>query len=294
MKFSNLYDSYQNRINVKLFRLLNALPFRNSILLKAMKYSTLSGGKRLRACLIYVVGKIFNVNIITLDVIASVIELIHSYSLIHDDLPCIDNDYFRRGKIACHVKYGQNFSLLAGDALQSLAFNILSSYIMPGIKNCVRLKMISELSNAIGSSGMCFGQTLDLEKKTNEVNLLELEKINLYKTAFLIRSSVRLVLLASNFSSKNILFILDRFSISIGLAFQIQDDIFDIKNDIKKIKKKNKKKNTYPLLIGLKNSEKKVEKLYKEAFSILFLLKEKSFNIDTLELFLEFIIKRCE
>lgn len=294
MNFSCLYNAYCDRINKKLMKIITRLPFQNSVLLKAMKYSVFLGGKRLRSCLVYITGEMFKVDITVLDVISSSIELIHSYSLIHDDLPCIDNDFFRRGKISCHVKYGENFALLAGDALQGLAFNILSSQNMKGISDAIRLKMIFELSSSIGPAGMCIGQTLDLEKENKKINIFELEEINLYKTAFLIRSSVRLAYLASSNFSKEILSILDEFSIAIGLFFQIQDDIFDLKNDSIKLKnKKNVIKNTYPLLIGLKKSKIKIEELCKKAFFALECLK-KDFDTSKLELLTQFIVKRSK
>ncbi|CAL4325307.1 Farnesyl diphosphate synthase [Buchnera aphidicola (Protaphis terricola)] len=293
MNFLNFYNSYQNRINKKLYDTLNNLPFQHSILIKAMKYATLVGGKRLRSYLIYTIGEIFKTNIITLDAISISVELIHAYSLIHDDLPSIDNDNYRRGRFSCHIKYGESFAILAGDALQSLAFNILSTYNMPGVSNKTRLKLISELSNAIGSSGMCLGQTLDLKKNNkNSLDISELEKINLYKTAFLIRSSVRLSYLSSPIFSKKIQLLLDRFSIFIGLAFQIQDDIFDFKNDIKKLKNKNSKiQNIHPSLIGIKESQKKIQTLYKKALSILKILEKKCFVINKLEFLTNLIIK---
>ncbi|MCU4136777.1 polyprenyl synthetase family protein [Buchnera aphidicola (Sitobion miscanthi)] len=294
MNFFHLHQIYKRRIDKKLFYTLNKLSFQKSNLLKAMKYSLFSGGKRLRSSLIYTTGKVFKVNIITLDVISIAIECIHSYSLIHDDLPCMDNDNFRRGRISCHIKYGESTSLLAGDALQSLAFNVLSEKFMPNVSNLKRIKMISELSNSIGFSGMCMGQQLDLEAEKKAVNLSELETINLYKTAFLIRSAVRLVYLSSNNFSKSILSLLDFFSSSIGLAFQIQDDIFDLKKDNINIKnKKIIKKNTYPTIIGLDKSQKKIKKLYNKAFSALNSLK-KEFNTNQLEELTKFIIKRIK
>lgn len=294
MNFFDFYNIYQNRINKKLLDILNNLPFQDSMLIQSMKYGTLLGGKRLRTCLVYIFGEMFKVNIITLDTISIAIELIHTYSLIHDDLPCIDNDCFRRGNLSCHIKYGENFALLAGDALQSLAFNILSTYIMPGVSNTKRIKMISELSYAIGSSGMCIGQTLELQKDIKELNIYELEEINLYKTAFLIRSSIRLSYLSSNFFSKKTLSLLDRFSVAIGLAYQIQDDIFDLQNDTKKIKNNKNVYNTYPYLIGIQNSQKKIHDLYQEALSIVKIFKKKRFIINKLELLTNFIIQRAK
>lgn len=294
MNFFNFYDFYKSRINKQLLDMFNTLPDQNSILIKSMKYASLIGGKRLRACLVYIFGEIFKVNIITLDAISIAIELIHSYSLIHDDLPSIDNDAFRRGNVSCHVKFGESFAILSGDALQSLAFNVLSTYIMPGVSNKKRIKIISELSYSIGSTGMCIGQALDLEKDTKELNVCELDKINLYKTAFLIRSSIRMPYLSSNFFSKKILSLLDRFSICIGLAFQIQDDIFDFKNDTKELKNNKNIYNTYPNLIGIEKSKKKIKILYQEALSILKIFEKKSFIINKLELLTDFIIQRSK
>ncbi|QCI17846.1 (2E,6E)-farnesyl diphosphate synthase [Buchnera aphidicola (Acyrthosiphon lactucae)] len=276
MHFLNLYKMYKNRINKKLFYTLNQLPFQKSNLLKAMKYSVCSESKRLRSSLVYLTGEVFQINIVTLDVISTAIECIHSYSLIHDDLPCMDNDNFRRGKISCHIKYGESTSLLAGDALQSLAFNILSKSFMPNVSNFKRIKMISELSSSIGSSGMCIGQNLDLESEKKELSLSELQSINFYKTAFLMRASVRLVYLSSSNFSQSVLSILDLFSSSIGLAFQIQDDILDFKKDSIKVQdNKIIKKNTYPLIIGLDKSRKKIKNLYEKSFLALESLKKK-------------------
>ncbi|ALD15392.1 geranyl transferase [Buchnera aphidicola (Aphis glycines)] len=294
MNPSNFYDFYQNRINKQLLNMFNTLPFQNSILIKSMKYGALIGGKRFRACLVYICGEMFKVHIITLDAISIAIELIHSYSLIHDDLPSIDNDAFRRGNISCHVKYGESFAILSGDALQSLAFHILSTYVMPGVSDKKRINIISELSYSIGSTGMCIGQALDLEKDIKQLNMCELDKINLYKTAFLIRSSMRLPYLSSNFFSKKILSLLDRFAICIGLAFQIQDDIFDFKQDTEKCKKNKNIYNTYPNVIGIQQSKKKIKTLYQEALSILKILKKKSFIINKLELLIDFIMQRSK
>lgn len=294
MNFCHFYNIYFNRINKKLSKIIKELPFQKSTILQAMRYSTLFGGKRLRACLVYATGQTFSVNITTLDVISATIELIHAYSLIHDDLPCLDDDSYRRGKISCHIKYGENFALLAGDALQGLAFNVLSSHVMPGVSDSIRLKMISELSYSIGATGMCIGQTLDLEKQ-KEIHVSELDKINLYKTAFLIRCSIRLAYFPSNSVSTKILLLLDKFAVSIGLAFQIQDDIFDLKYDINKKNSNNRTvQKTYPLLIGLKKSQIKVKELYKIALFTLKCLKKEDFNVTTLELLTRFIIQRSK
>lgn len=296
MDFLCLYNMYRYRINKKLNHTLNRFFFKKSNLFKAMKYSLFSGGKRLRPCLVYGIGKMLKVNINTLDVIASAIECIHIYSLIHDDLPCMDNDDFRRGKKSCHVKYNENVALLAGNALQSLAFNILSKNIMPNVSNLTRINMIAELSNTIGFSGMCIGQMLDIENKKDNNFLYQLDIINLHKTAFLIRSAIRLASFSSKCYSKSILCILDRFSIFIGLAFQIKDDILDINNDLLKVKddKKTWKKsedNIFFLKKRLEKFKKKMKMLYKKAFLELNNLKRKNFDINFLQNLTKFIVK---
>lgn len=297
MSFSRLYEMYKNRINITLSFFLRQLPFQDNPLLQAMKYSTLSkNSKRLRSCLVYAAGESFRSNISTLDTISAAIECVHTYSLIHDDLPCMDNDSMRRGNMSCHIKYSENIALIAGDALQSLAFNILSEGSMPSVSYFKRIKMISELSSSIGASGMCMGQVLDLLSEFKNVNLSELKEINLYKTAFFIRSSVRLVLISSNYLSKTMLAVLDNFAICLGLAFQIQDDILDLSYDMLKNnvnKNKKIKKYTYPSIIGLDESEKIVATLYKKAFSLLNTIK-KNFNTDTLTQLTQFMFKRIE
>lgn len=291
MNFLHIHERYKHRINKKLHYILNNLPFKKSDLLHAMQYSLFSGSKRLRSSLVYATGDMFKINIMTLDILSAVIECIHAYSLIHDDLPCMDNDYFRRGKMSCHIKYGEHIALLAGDALQSLAFNILSNSFMKNVSNKNRIKMISELSYSIGSSGMCIGQMLDLGSQKKIVNTSELNIIYLYKTAFLMRSAVRLTYFSSNILSRSILSILDLFSVSLGLAFQIQDDILDIKNDI--ITSKNGimiKKNTYPAIIGIEASKIKVDQLYKKSLLALEHLKKQAFDTTMLEKLINFII----
>ncbi|QCI21746.1 (2E,6E)-farnesyl diphosphate synthase [Buchnera aphidicola (Hyadaphis tataricae)] len=295
MCFLNLYNIYKYRVNKKLSSIINELPFQDNDLLKAMKYSMFSGGKRLRPCLVYGIGKMFKVNMTTLDIISSAIECIHIYSLIHDDLPCMDNDDFRRGRQSCHIKYTEYTALLAGNALHALAFNILSKNCMPGVSDQKRINMIHELSNSIGSTGMCIGQMLDLEKIT-KFNLSQLKITNLYKTAFLIRLSVRLAYFAAHNFSTIILSYLDVFSISFGLAFQMQDDILDMHKDVLKreyrIEKHNSLKNiTVPLKVNLDVLKDQVNKLCDKSFLALNNLQKIGFNITFLKSLIQFSIK---
>lgn len=151
-----------------------------------------SWGKRLRPFLVYAVGEMFNVPVANLDVPAAAIECIHAYSLIHDDLPAMDNDDLRRGKPTCHIEFGEANAILAGDALQTLAFEILAKNAMPDVAIADRVAMIAELATASGLAGMCGGQALDLDAEDKSIDLVALEKIHLHKTGALIRAAVRL------------------------------------------------------------------------------------------------------
>lgn len=165
------------------------------------------------------------VSINTLDAPAAAVECIHAYSLIHDDLPAMDDDDLRRGLPTCHVKFGEANAILAGDALQTLAFSILSDADMPEVSDRDRIAMISELANASGIAGMCGGQALDLDAEGKHVPLDALERIHRHKTGALIRAAVRLGALSAGDKGRNALPILDKYAESIGLAFRVQDDI---------------------------------------------------------------------
>lgn len=164
----------------------------------------------------------------TLDAPAAAIECIHAYSLIHDDLPAMDDDDLRRGQPTCHIKFGEAHAILAGDALQTLAFSILCDANMADVTTADRVAMLSELAQASGAMGMCAGQALDLEAEKRKVNLTELERIHRHKTGMLIRASVRLSALAAGARAASALPLLDRYASAIGLAFQVQDDILDV------------------------------------------------------------------
>lgn len=162
MNFSQKFNSYKKRINNHLTHLINQLPFQNSQLIHAMKYGLL-GGKKLRPILVYTTGEMLKVNLNTLDAPAAAIECIHAYSLIHDDLPAMDNDRLRRGKPTCHIEFGEEIAILAGNSLQALAFSILAQGSIPGIKIEKRIQMISELAQATGIAGLSGGQALEFE-----------------------------------------------------------------------------------------------------------------------------------
>ncbi|MXP56239.1 (2E,6E)-farnesyl diphosphate synthase [Pantoea sp. Mhis] len=292
MDFKKLINQYYERVNSTLTALMDPLP-QDSPLVKAMQYGTLLGGKRLRPLLVYATGEMFKVNMSSLDAPAAALECIHAYSLIHDDLPAMDNDILRRGHLTCHMKYGEDIAILAGDALQTLAFSILTDYPMDNVNVKTRLAMISELAQASGVTGMCIGQALDLKTKYQCTTVSQLEYIYHYKTGALIRTAVRLGALAAGNQSNDVLLALDNYANAIGLAFQVQDDIIDVVENIKYSDKKDMHElssNNYLTLIGLNNAHDRVYELYQEALSSLRFLSDKSCNTNVLKLLASFII----
>lgn len=190
MDFVQLQRAYHERVNQALTRLIDPLPFQSSPLVNAMQYGALLGGKRLRPFLVYATGEMLRAEAASLDAPAAAVECIHAYSLIHDDLPAMDDDALRRGQPTCHIKYGEDTAILAGDALQTLAFTILADQPMPGVSPQDRIAMISELAQASGVAGMCGGQALDLAAEGQSVDLNQLEQIHRHKTGALIRAAV--------------------------------------------------------------------------------------------------------
>ncbi|AKZ65824.1 (2E,6E)-farnesyl diphosphate synthase [Candidatus Palibaumannia cicadellinicola] len=262
-------------------------------LVQAMRYGVLLGGKRLRPFLVYQTGRLFGLNQNSLDAPAAAIECIHAYSLIHDDLPAMDNDQLRRSKPTCHIKFGDTIALLAGDALHTLAFTILANASMPAVKTKERLKMISVLAKASGAEGMCFGQALDLDEnlKNNSAELLEM--IHRNKTGALIRAAVHMGALAAGKKSKQIIHYLDSYAGAIGLAFQVQDDILDLIKDNERIRKNNKcSHKTYPSLLGLDMARAKVIDLYNESLTYLEDIKAIGYNTSMLVKLARYIIER--
>ncbi|AKC32245.1 (2E,6E)-farnesyl diphosphate synthase [Candidatus Pantoea carbekii] len=297
MDFAEFTNVYCKRINLTLNHLINSLPFQNSSLVNAVRYGTLLGGKRLRPLLVYATGEMIKVNSDILDTPAAAVEFMHAYSLIHDDLPAMDGQVLRRDEPTCHIKYGEDIAILAGDALQTLAFSTLANQPMAGVNTETRLAMITELAQASGINGMCGGQALDLESGGKCINLINLEQIHRYKTGALIRAAVRLGALAAGNRGRAILLTLDSYANAIGLAFQVQDDILDITSNtavLGKTKGTDQKlqKNTYPTLMGLHKARKKAYDLCQEALDALDVLAQQSYNTTTLKAVANFIIKR--
>ncbi len=241
---------------------------------EAMRYATLDGGKRVRACLVYAAGAALGVAPNVLDSPACAVELIHGYSLVHDDLPCMDDDNLRRGKPTCHRAYDEATALLVGDALQTLAFKILAANSALSINVQRRTQMVAALADAAGSRGMAGGQAIDLGAVGQTLALPELEDMHRRKTGALIRAAVRLGALACEQADDQALRALDHYARDIGLAFQITDDVLDVEGDAQSLGKtpgadEAHNKPTYPALLGLQRAKARCAELTDSALAAL-------------------------
>ena len=241
-----------------------------TVLHAAMRYATLGDGKRVRPVLVYAAGQALDAKPDCLDAAACAVELIHAYSLVHDDLPAMDDDDLRRGRPTCHKAYDEATAILAGDALQTLAFRILCEDDNLCIDRIDRLRMIAELAQASGSRGMAGGQALDMQATGRDIDLAELENLHIHKTGALILASVRLGALAAGAAHDERLGGLERYAKCIGLAFQVRDDVLDVEGETETLGKTQGKdaaahKATYPALIGLDAAREMARLLVEEA-----------------------------
>jgi farnesyl diphosphate synthase len=258
---------------------------------QAMRYSVLNGGKRMRPMLAYCTGKTLGIDPEALDGPACAVEFIHVYSLIHDDLPAMDDDDLRRGKATCHVAFDEATAILAGDALQALAFEILAHD--PSIMTTAegRLKMIIALAKASGSQGMVGGQAIDLQSVGTRLNLPELENMHIHKTGALIRASVNMATLAKTDIDLNVATKLDHYAKCIGLSFQVKDDILDEESDTATLgktqgKDKDNDKPTYPALLGLAGAKQKAQELHEKALDSLSIFGKEADLLRDLSLYI--------
>ncbi len=233
---------------------------------RAMRYAVLGGGKRLRPLLVYATGLAFGASLDRLDSSAVAVEVIHAYSLVHDDLPAMDDDELRRGRPTCHVAFGEAMAILAGDALQALAFEVLAADTALAADAPAHLDMLRTLAAACGSHGMAGGQALDLAAVGQRLDAVELERMHAYKTGALIRASVRLGAIAAGRHDADTLAALDRYGHAIGLAFQIRDDLLDIEGATAELGKTAGKdvaanKPTYPAILGVEASRRELAAL---------------------------------
>jgi farnesyl diphosphate synthase len=260
----------QQRVGQLMSSLLSDLTITDPRLLDAMQYSLLLGGKRLRPFLVYSVGRMLGAELTDLDGPAAAIECLHTYSLIHDDLPAMDDDDLRRGKPTCHKAFDEATAILAGDALQTLAFDILAHHPYKHVDTSRQLQLLRELARQSGYHGMCGGQAIDLAHTNKTMSLAALEHMHQLKTGALIQCAVKLGWLCSKDEKPEHLNALQSYASAIGLAFQVQDDILDIEGDTATLGKPQgsdleANKVTYPALMGLEPARKKAEELVAQA-----------------------------
>jgi farnesyl diphosphate synthase len=265
---------YRARAERALDRRLPAADLHPGDLHRAMRYAVLGGGKRIRPVLVYSAGAAVGAEPDTLDGPACSVEFIHAYSLIHDDLPAMDDDDLRHGRPTCHKAFGEALAILAGDALQALAFQVLGQDTTMMSDPAIRLRMVSLLAQAAGSRGMAGGQAIDLAATGLELTLAELENMHIHKTGALIRASVLLGALSGPEVAPATLEGLDRYAKCVGLAFQIRDDILDVIGDTATLGKtqgadRALNKPTYPELLGLDGAREHARALYQDALASL-------------------------
>jgi farnesyl diphosphate synthase len=267
-------DAWRSRVEDELERWLppeTAMPQR---LHAAQRYSVLGAGKRIRPALVYATAETLELPLGQVDAAACAVELIHAYSLVHDDLPAMDDDDLRRGRPTCHKAFDEATAILAGDSLQVLAFKLLASH--PGLPGDprVRIRLIDVLADASGTAGMAGGQALDLEAEGRSLSLPEIEQVHALKTGALIRAAVMMAAHCSPRLDATALGALGEFGGLLGLAFQIQDDILDIEGDAALIGKplgsdEARAMPTYPAVAGLPAAHARVRDLHAAASGIL-------------------------
>ncbi|MGQ9831008.1 MAG: (2E,6E)-farnesyl diphosphate synthase [Thermochromatium sp.] len=267
------------RVETALDQILPPVSVQPSRLHEAMRYTVLAGGKRLRPLLAYATGEALGLKTALLDYPACAIEMIHAYSLIHDDLPAMDDDDLRRGRPTCHRAFDEATAILAGDALQTLAFQVLAE--APGLSAESRVGMVKALARAAGTRGMVGGQIMDLEAEGMPLDLVQLENIHIHKTGALIRVSVQMGVLVHGGLDSDQAERLDHYAKCLGLAFQIQDDVLDVEGDTTQIGKTAGRdqalnKATYPALVGLAEAKAMAKQLIAEAIESVTLFGERA------------------
>ena len=256
---------------------------------RAMRYAVLGGGKRLRPLLVYAAAHALGEDGPQLDAAACAVELIHAYSLVHDDLPAMDDDALRRGRPTCHIVFGEAMAILAGDALQALAFEILANDSSQRTNPAAGMAMLRALGRACGAEGMAGGQALDLAAVGHPLTLDELEHMHACKTGALIRASVQLGALVAG-ADGDTLQALDRYAHAVGLAFQVRDDILDVEGESAVIGKTAGKdaaaaKPTFPSIIGRDASHARLAELTDTALAAIAPLGERAALLEELALY---------
>ncbi len=293
--FKQTLDVFRERVDSALERWLPQPAGPESHLQQAMRYSVIGGGgKRVRPVLVYAAGQALKIDLDKLDACACAVEIIHAYSLIHDDLPAMDDDDLRRGRPTCHKAFDDATAILAGDALQALAFEVLAKDQQMDCSSDSRLNMISLLAEASGSIGMAGGQAIDLDAVGKSLSLEQLENMHVLKTGALIKASVLLGAMCSTDVSQDMLNQLEAYAHCVGLAFQIHDDILDVIGDTETLGKpqgsdEQQNKPTYPALLGLDGAKQRAMDLHYQALAAVENFDESA---DTLRQLSAYIVER--
>ncbi|MBA6415640.1 (2E,6E)-farnesyl diphosphate synthase [Colwellia sp. 6M3] len=287
-------DDVQTRINDYLTKKLDSLVINDEKLLDAMRYGLLIGGKRMRPYLAYITGATLDAEQSDIDGVAAAIECIHAYSLLHDDLPAMDDDDLRRGQLTCHKAFDEATAILAGDSLQTLAFDIIANHDFSEVVDKKRINLLRYLVAASGYQGMCGGQALDLAATDKAISLAELENLHSLKTGALLEASVKMAAECSNNATAQDKAQLALYAKLVGLAYQVRDDIIDITSTEEELGKPAgsdlaANKSTYPALLGLHGAQEKAENLYQQALQALDTLP---YNTQSLSDFATFIVSR--
>lgn len=294
MNLTSFQQTSRDRVNSTLMQAINALPEHAPTLKQAMEYALLIGGKRMRPFLMYATGEMLSVSTKDLDGPAAAIEAIHAYSLIHDDLPAMDDDDLRRGHATCHVQFDEATAILAGDALQTLAFEILCEYPLSADLALKRIELVKIASHAAGYNGMCGGQAMDLAATDQLISQQQLEELHSKKTGALLSACVEMAIaLATDITAQNKQYLQD-FAKTIGLAFQVQDDILDVVGDSAVLGKpqgsdQQQNKSTYPAMLGLEQAQAYLNILHQQALQA---LRALPYNTQMLVSFTDLVIHR--
>lgn len=270
--FNRFIAECRQRVDSALQNLLPPVSGNGERLREAMRYSLFNGGKRVRPILVYASGRAVSNSLTqaqqdSLDTIACALECIHAYSLVHDDLPAMDDDDLRRGKPTCHIAFDEATAILAGDALQTLAFELLST--APYMDDACKVALLQQLTRASGVHGMVLGQAIDLAAVNHQLDLAQLETMHRHKTGALISASVAMGAIACG-ANETQLAALNTYAAAIGLAFQVQDDILDVTTDTATLGKQQgadiaRNKPTYVSLLGLEQARTKAQELHQQA-----------------------------
>ena len=295
MSFKRRHPEYLERIEQALDNALPAVTLPPTRLHEAMRYAVLGGGKRIRPLLVYATGEAFGVDIDFLDAPAVAIELMHAFSLVHDDLPAMDDDELRRGKLTTHRAFDEATAILAADALQPLAFQILVNSAALQAHATVQTQLVGLLARACGSNGMTGGQAMDMEAEGRQPDQATLEHIYRLKTGRLLRASVLSAAICPPGADTKAIHSLERFIDAVGLAFQIRDDVLDIEGTTEQIGKQQgadmaRGKATYPALFGLESAKARVKELRSEAENA---LSELAVPTDGLQWLADWIVMRA-